>query len=822
MRTSLAPPSLLLPILAFGLLQASAAAEEPNPDYAALRGAHPEGKALAVQNLVLQRDVFRFEFASGTFQFLTPVEGRTLGAVFVGDGAFELKPATEAERRQLAVQAGEKDLSTLSDRFDSAVFLFSDATATEIGKKGAPAEASPRAADVYATFFRVQKKDLKENLQIRLLRDLLEAPDQKGGAFLAYVTLKKYPSALVKVDYSLGPDERVTLFVAREHDRGYWYATPGKAVSPPALARHYTIETAVQRNAEIQSTTTMTLEPAVSQLRVLPIRLFEKLRVQEAVFSDADQGPWQPLGVIQEKEDEDSDVAVVFPSPPARGKTVFLRMRYSGKDVLRDMGDGSFAVLVRVSWYPSPGSTAPFSEPSTFDLTYRVPKGNEVISVGRRVEDRNEGDTHVSVWKAAQPIRIAGFNYGKFKKVERDDKDSGIHVEVYTNPGTPDIVHEINGYLASRSRVLHSGEVNPDYANAVGGISAEDVGISVSSERATAGLSSVHVDTDSLAESVLADGINTARVCTAYFGPLPDKHVAITQQTQWFFGQSWPSLIYLPYLAALDGTTRRELGLKGTNDFVEEVGPHEFAHQWWGHLVGSASYHDVWLEEGLAEFSAALVLQATGGGKKFDDYWERARKRILEKPVGATITNNEAGPITQGDRLITHQNPFAYDAIVYSKGAYVMHMLRMLMREPTNPKPDEKFIAMMHDFVESYSGKNPSTRDFQTVVERHMTQAMNAAGDGKMDWFFKHGSTEPTFRVTNKSSTSPGWEEDSTGSAAACPRRVSPRTSAARSTFTRSSQRPKEAVWACWRWSETRQNRSTRRCAFPRSRNGSS
>lgn len=35
--------------------------------------------------------------------------------------------------------------------------------------------------------------------------------------------------------------------------------------------------------------------------------------------------------------------------------------------------------------------------------------------------------------------------------------------------------------------------------------------------------------------------------------------------------------------------------------------------KWWGHAVGWASYHDQWLSEGFAEFSAALFLENTGG-----------------------------------------------------------------------------------------------------------------------------------------------------------------------------------------------------------------
>src|SRR6202035_2209843 len=69
--------------------------------------------------------------------------------------------------------------------------------------------------------------------------------------------------------------------------------------------------------------------------------------------------------------------------------------------------------------------------------------------------------------------------------------------------------------------------------------------------------------------------------------------------------------------------------------------------------------------------------------------------------------------------------------------AYVLHMLRMMMWEAGAPNPDDRFIAMMKDFTATWAGKSPSTADFQKVVERHVVPAMNATGDGKMDWFFQ-------------------------------------------------------------------------------------
>src|SRR5438105_7191178 len=55
--------------------------------------------------------------------------------------------------------------------------------------------------------------------------------------------------------------------------------------------------------------------------------------------------------------------------------------------------------------------------------------------------------------------------------------------------------------------------------------------------------------------------------------------------------------------AYLDSTQRWAL-VGGINnrltEFVDEVASHEVSHQWWGHMVGWASYHEQWLSEGFA------------------------------------------------------------------------------------------------------------------------------------------------------------------------------------------------------------------------------
>ncbi len=95
---------LLMGLLAFLLPGVLPAAIDPS--YTELRNARPDGRTVAVSGLVLERDVFKFQFDSGTFHFLKPVGGRMVGAVFVGHGSYRLSPATNSERRQLALSSG--------------------------------------------------------------------------------------------------------------------------------------------------------------------------------------------------------------------------------------------------------------------------------------------------------------------------------------------------------------------------------------------------------------------------------------------------------------------------------------------------------------------------------------------------------------------------------------------------------------------------------------------------------------------------------------------------------------------------------------------
>ena len=107
----------------------------------------------------------------------------------------------------------------------------------------------------------------------------------------------------------------------------------------------------------------------------------------------------------------------------------------------------------------------------------------------------------------------------------------------------------------------------------------------------------------------MTDAINSVQILTKFFGPIESRRSAITQQSQWSFGQAWPSLVYLPYLLGVGSLLDLQLGIPGYAGFVDQVGIHEIAHQWWGNVVSTYSAADVWIMEALATYSSLLALE---------------------------------------------------------------------------------------------------------------------------------------------------------------------------------------------------------------------
>jgi aminopeptidase N len=175
---------------------------------------------------------------------------------------------------------------------------------------------------------------------------------------------------------------------------------------------------------------------------------------------------------------------------------------------------------------------------------------------------------------------------------------------------------------------------------------------------------------------------------------------------------------------------------RGLPDFGNALPAHENSHQWFGQRVGWKGYHDVWLSEGFAEFSANLYVQYREGPKEFLDRWRTDRQGLSRvDPHNHPIES--LGPISLGWRVVSSESdPRAFHDLVTAKGAFVLHMLRMQLYDVSSSDPDRLFKEMMQDYCKTFDNKPASTADFKAVVERHMTPPMDLAGTHTMDWFF--------------------------------------------------------------------------------------
>jgi hypothetical protein len=265
------------------------------------------------------------------------------------------------------------------------------------------------------------------------------------------------------------------------------------------------------------------------------------------------------------------------------------------------------------------------------------------------------------------------------------------------------------------------------------------------------------MNTTSLNKKALVEAELAVQVYTDFFGPSSFTHLQITQQTACNFGQSWPGLVWVPICYYFDLTVRHELGIDwGDRGYWKVVTPHEVAHQWWGHTVGFSSGRDQWMSEGFADMSASLYLSLIEKDpKKFHTFWNDERQLLLERDAQG-YRAIDVGPLTMGYRANNSRTGGGITRrLIYPKGAYVLHMIRMMMHDSRTG--DQRFKETMKDFVNTYRGKAATTEEFKAIVEKHMTRNMDLDGNHRMDWFFNqyvygtgiaqynfHASVEPT------------------------------------------------------------------------------
>jgi hypothetical protein len=662
--------------------QTSAVAQSYGAYYAELREARPqEDQSADVIGLTLHRDGADFILEEGRIWLFSPVNGRTVGLGFVGKGIFRYTPATVMEQERLQEV---KKVSAMDERFSELVILFGDSTLEELSGKlnFRPTEKNDGLRSRYREMLSYLGKDDKRSFDPDVIVSLLNG--ERTDLFYAHMARGGDPWI-----YMINPHE-VEGIRLMGRPRGVGWVRFAEVVTQTrragedayALSDERTPEAAI-RHYNIESWMTQNVTGGLNFSAVAKVQ----------ITSDRGAGPWVAFQLYDELEVDSATTESGQRLDVFKAKdhyAVFLRMDgklapgESKSVILYYHGD---VVDAFGEWFFVKSSVAwyPVSmegrAKATFDLTFHHPRSLTLASVGERTDSSLAGTIETSRWVTRTPIRNASFNLGIFDATEVNE--DGV------TPIT--LLSSEKGH-----RELYGGG-----GSSFGGITRR----------------------------VSADIVAAMKFFTSVFGPLPINRFYATEIPAGH-GEAFPGMINLSYVTF---APNRDDG------FDEFFRGHEVAHQWWGIGVDYATYHDRWISEGFSSFCGLWFLQTRrGDNKRYFDQLERYRADIM-------VRRNDALPVWLGHRVATARTGDDYSAIVYDKGAWVLHMLRMLTLDLQTMKED-RFSAIMREFYQTYAGGRASTEDFRRIVEKHVGTDMRWFFD---QWIYRFAI--PTYRVAWRS-----------------------------------------------------------------------
>ena len=153
---------------------------------------------------------------------------------------------------------------------------------------------------------------------------------------------------------------------------------------------------------------------------------------------------------------------------------------------------------------------------------------------------------------------------------------------------------------------------------------------------------------------------------------------------------------------------------------------HELGHQWFGDLVTTKDWGNIWLNEGFATFMETVWTESHFGKDTADyDRWENARQWFTTRSL-------------YGKPIVRHdfEESEEFDGNAYTKGGWVLYMLRRQLGE-------DAFYAGLKHYLEVNRGKNVTTSD--------LTRAIEEATHTNVDQFFQqwiYGAGAPKFDVS--------------------------------------------------------------------------
>jgi hypothetical protein len=670
-------------------------------------------RPLAAKNLEVSSEDFVLTLREGTVFQVDSDDGIT-GLVLVGRGEMRFSPSIAAERGQLHLFSGE---DVLTAPFEEAFVRFSP---TDYSSRVSTSSLTPtppqeriarRAQDVFS---RESPKSFNVDLQ-DLSKDtwhLLPPPQD----FLAEVDTRRFDtltfsrSSVQAEDVSLfrRKDRRtIALYpsVAKLAARGRFYSDDAlrdydvldynidASIDPVRQTIEGRARLAIRVRATTLSTVLLRLNEGLTVTGITSIEygrlLFLRMRSQNTVLVNLPR-------LLQ----QDSDITLVInyqgriPSEDLDLEAVQTRSDNQETSTLSASYEPAFLLSNRAFWYPQ----NPVPDYATGTLRINVPEGYGCVASGLLTTPSGNGPVSLRdivaarsgktfEFRANQPLRYLAIVVSRFSRVV----ESQIDVSKAVAPGAAidHIALAVEAQPSVRQRARPSAQ------------QAEDILKFYTSLVGDAPYPSM---TLALVESDLPGGHSPG-----YFAVIRNPALMTPQS-------------YRGDPASFD-------------TFPEFFIAHEMAHQWWGQAVGWKNYHEQWLSEGFAQYFAALYAQKARGERTFVDMLRQFRRWA--------ISESDQGPVSLGYRLgVVKSDARVFRAVVYNKGAAVLHMLRRLLGDPV-------FFNGLKRFY--------TDRRYQKAGTEDLERAFESESGRVLDRFFErwiYGTQIP--RIRYSSTIAPG------------------------------------------------------------------
>jgi Peptidase family M1 domain len=637
--------------------------------------------------LAIKLEDFELKFHRGTLFFSPPSLGPTL-LIFAGDGEVRFRPQPAAEREQLRQFCGSEELH---DRVGAAFLRIhpSDLHQVLFPVRLEPDPDAPRRLPTAQRIFREQSQKTY----------VLDASLPRSPWWLmpgvndASVTFEAGSRRTLTYNFSSGDPEDITFFDRQRRIQICSYPSGGRpARYSEDDSRTLDIlshDLRVRFQPEVfgisgEDTLRIRLLAAVSTLR---LRLHDSLRVL-AVTS-----PEGGNHLFFRVRDQSSLVVALGPLSGRVGD-ITLRVRYAGS---HDPAPIEHELLQLVSGQPTRDDDELFVErvPVYTNRTAWYPRADNDDYAKARL--RLEGPAGIFPLSGGELVASGTGERGTFAEYR-----------------------------------LEQPAKYPTAA--VGRVS--DLGMRQEGDLALRGFGLPR--TRGAAQELMLDAEKVFDFYRDRFGPCPYPFVNLGV-TEWKTpgGHSPPGLILVQIRPPLISNRALPEDPANFSDIPGFFLAHELAHQWWGQGVAPANYRERWLSEAWAQYAAALWVQKSRGEGTFRD--------MLDRFARWAVRFTDSGPIHLGHRLgHVKNNPQVFRAVVYDKGAYVLHMLRAIVG-------DEAFFRGAREFQHKFLFSKAGSDDLREALESASGQDLRPFFD---EWIY--GTTIPQLRYGWRSETPRG------------------------------------------------------------------